>query len=121
MEEIKITANCYKPNIIILKNYIITFKNNLVILYDLNGLKLDTIEIEINKQINNMYKIDNNHFLVATYNVLYDIIIFYDKLKINNQMILIDRIFDCLILKNNLLILSFKYIINVIDMNSLKK
>ena len=121
MAEIEITANCYKPNIIILKNHIITFNNNLVILYDLNGLKLDTIEIEINKQINNMYKIDNNHFLVAPYNALYDIIIFYDKLKINNKMILNEKIFDCLILKNNLLILSLEYIINVIDMNSLKK
>ena len=61
MAEIKIIAESFEPNIILLKNYIITFNNNLIILYNLNGLILD--KIEINKKISYLYKIDNNYFI----------------------------------------------------------
>ncbi len=75
MVGIQITAKDYNPNILILQKYIITINKNLITLYDLNGSKLDKIEIEfgIIEKFDNLYKIDKYHFILSTDDFWYNI------------------------------------------------
>lgn len=116
MAEIKIIAESFEPNIILLKNYIITFNNNLIILYNLNSLILD--KIEINQKISYLNKIDNNYFIAISINNLFKINIIYDRLLVYNIIKLEEIFTSCLALKNNIFILSSLNNIKIFDFNS---
>lgn len=117
MAEIKIIAELFEPNIILLKNHIITFNNNLINLYNLNGLILD--KIEISQRIANLYKMnDNNYFIVISGINLFKIYIICDKLLVYNIIKLKELFIDCLALKNEIFILSSSENIKIFNMNS---
>ena len=89
MKEIQYDANYYEPNIRILKNYIITFHNNLVILYDLIGNKLDEKKLLFDDIFSDLYTIYdiciiNDNHLIAFAKLL-DICFIYFSISINNQ------------------------------------
>ena len=120
MNDLTIISYNYKPNIRILNNYIIISYNNNIILYDLKGIKLDEIKIDIKNEIEDIYIIHNNYFIARTEHHLFKIIINNNKLEIKNYLKNYDNIFDFLYLKKyNLFILTFPNAITIFNDNSL--
>ena len=118
MTEIKIPKNDFKPNIIILEKYIITINKNLITLYDLNGTIFDTFNFVIIEKFDNLFKIDNYCFIVTDNNWLHKINIINDKLSIYKNIKFKEKIIDCLILNNKLIVLSFLSNVKIFDIYS---
>ena len=124
MDEISVTSTNYIPNIRILTNYIITFNEKSIILFDLKGSTLDSINNNINEDIKDILKIDNNKIIAISEYLLLQIVINDNKLEIQNKHFFKDKISDCLYLsKDNILILNIeKYFdfIEIFKINSLE-
>ncbi len=84
MTEIKIISIDYKPCIRILGNYIITFINKTIELFDFKGFKLDSLECDLNKYISDICIIHNNLFIAIAETDLLEIYINNNKLEIKN-------------------------------------
>ena len=122
MAEIIINSINYKPNIRILKNHIITFNNNEIILFDHKGYKIDSLTLNINKDILDICVIKTNLFISMTNTDLFEIYINNNKLEIKNIIFGRDNIIDSLYIKKyNLFILSHQHNIKICDINSLNK
>ena len=118
MAEIKITVKDFKPNIIILEKFIITINKNLITLYDLNGSILDKFRIVVIEKFDKMFQIDNYCFIVTDNNDwLHKINIINDKLICQNDIVFKEKIIDCLVLNNNLIIFSFFNYTKIFDIN----
>ena len=136
MNEIQFVSNHYKPNIRIVKKYIITFDKNLIILYNLKGNRLDDINlVDYNLKIYDICIINDNYLIAFVtkneingfYFYFHFIKYYYLSISINNLCFTINSIksiesrVNCFsYLKNiNILILSFGNNIKIFEINSL--
>ena len=121
MKVIKLEAEFFKPKLRILKNYIITFKNDLLKLYDLEGNLLDNVKFK-NRDILNIEIINDNFIIVAT---SFSILIMKIKFQlmefreVKKYWTIIENIF--LINNKNLLAICILNRIEIYDINNLNE
>ena len=115
----------YEPNLLILKNYIIVYDIGKIILYDLNGEKLNEYISEY-FWFDKIIKINDNNFISFYSRTLYKIEINNNNIKVyilkifNNHLDLFDLIKNILFIKeNNILIVSFLRYFKLIDIDTL--
>ena len=135
MKEIEITSNNYNPNIKILKNHIVKFNEQFIYLYNMEGNLLHSININLIEDIIDICIINNNYLIGYTKYDLFKIIIKDDQLHIkdinNNReeemshdifvpiyQNILDVIYSA---KNELLIISYNFHIEIRDINSLNE
>ena len=138
MKEIEITSNNYNPNIKILKNHIVKFNEQFIYLYNMEGNLLHSININSIVNIEDICIINNNYLIGYTKYDLFKIIIKDDQLYIkvinNNRegemahdtfdfpifpyQNILDVIYSA---KNELLIISYNFHIEIRDINSLNE
>ena len=118
-KKIDVTLNCNNPQIIFTKEYILTYDDFSIYLYDLNGNVLDEYKnySHLNRKI---CEIDNNKFASFGKNSLFKIEIINNKIEKTNIEIFDLFIKDILyIKKNNLLLIQFLSSIRIMDMDSM--
>ena len=119
MKQLNLKAINFRPNLRILKNYIITFDDNLIELFDLNGNLLDNVKFT-NRNIVNIEIINDNYIIVATsisiliMKINFDLLVFIEVLILKEPFKNI-----CLIKKKNLLIIDSIYKIKIFDIINL--
>ena len=120
MKVLNLTANYFKPNLRILKNYVITFWENLIALYDLEGKLLDSIIFK-NRIIVNIEIVNDNYMIAAT---SFSILI----MKINFELLEFHEVFKYSTIKNiffiknkNLLLINSIDNIAIFDINNLNE
>ena len=126
MKKIEITSNNYNPNIRILKSHFVTFNEEFIYLYNMEGNLIDSIT---KKEIIDICIINNNYLI--GFNNKYDIfgiIIKEEHLEIkdifkeNDGNMSFIYILDILYSnKNKSLIISYDDHIEIRDINSLKE
>ena len=124
MKIINLSATNFKPNLRILKNYIITFWDDLIELYDLKGNLLDKIIFD--RHILNIEIINNNYAIIAT---SFSIIImkiysefseFHEFYKFYNYSF--SKISNIFLIKNkNLLVIESDNKMETFDINKLNE
>ena len=104
MKQFDLKAKYFRPNLRILKNNIITFDDNLIELFDLNGNLLDFVIFK-NRKIVNIEIINDNYIIVATFISILIMKISFNLLEFDEVLkIPINNIF--LIKKKNLLLID---------------
>ena len=118
-QKIDVRVNCNKPQIIFTKEYILTYDDLSIYLYDLNGNALDEYKnySHLNRKI---CEIDNNIFASFGDKSLFKIEIINNKIEKTNIELFDLFILDILyIKKNNLLLIQFLSSIRIMDMDSM--
>ena len=121
MKKLDITTNYFRTNLRILKNFIITFDNNSIKLFDLSGNLLDNVKFT-NRNIRNIEIINDNYIIVATSISILIMIINFELLEFIEVLILktsINNIF--LIKKKNLLLIDSINEIKIFDIINLNE
>ena len=126
MQTIYLTANFFKPNLRILKNYIITFNKREIKLYDLKGTILDNVIFK-NRDIVNIEIIKDNYIIVSfnisiiIMKINFGILEFHKifKLLFYSKIFIIRNIF--LIKNKNLLVIESEDKMEIFDINNLDK
>ena len=123
MKIINLRANSFKPNLRILKNYIITFEDKIIELYDLKGNLLDNV-IFRNRNIVNIEIINDNYMIVATSSSILIMKINFEFLEFHEVLIIpfysyIKNIF--LIKNKKLLVICFETKMAIFDINNLNE
>ena len=118
-QKINVTLNCNNPQIIFTKEYILTYDDFSIYLYDLNGNVLDEYKnySHLNRKI---CEIDKNKFASFGNKSLFKIEIINNKIEKTNIELFDLFIIDILyIKKNNLLLIQFLSSIRIMDMDSM--
>ena len=119
MKELNIIAHNFKPNLRIIQNYIITYEEKQIKLFDSKANILDAYEFDY--YIKDIIIINENHFISVFKYGFYVIKINNGYFEIKN---IIDKglkkINDILFIKNeHLLVVSFDYKIEIYEVNNL--
>ena len=124
MSVIEINSINYKPNIIIFENYIVTFKDQFIYLYNMEGKLLFNDFIKSEANIDDLCIINNNYLIGYAKYVFFKVIINNKDFEIENNILesSFNEIFDVFYSKTNkLLIISYINNIEIRDINDLNK
>ena len=124
MSIIEIKSINYKPNIIIFENYIVTFKDQFIYLYNMEGKLLFNDFIKSEANIDDLCIINNNYLIGYAKYVFFNVIINNKDFEIENNILesSFNEIFDVFYSKTNkLLIISYINKIEIRDINDLNK
>ena len=97
MSIIEIKSINYKPNIIIFENYIVTFKEKFIYLYNMEGKLLFNNFIKSEANIDDLCIINNNYLIGYAKYVFFKVIINKKEFEIENIILkrpILNEIFD---------------------------
>ena len=125
MSVIEIKSINYKPNLVILEKYIVTFKGTFIYLYNMKGKLLFNNFIHPGEDIAGLFIINNNYLIGYSKYVFFKVIINKKEFEIENIILeraILREIFDIFYSKTNkLLVISYIDNIEIRDINDLNK